>query len=84
MGISGTKAVWCAAERHWANGSQRERFSGMTRFLSYNILINDLAIKISLMLIECSGDAILGSILDPEARNSIAEDLGDLDTSRSD
>lgn len=51
-------------------------------FSSYNILINGLGIKISLMLMKCSGDTMLGSILNTEARKVIAEDLGDLDMSR--
>lgn len=51
-------------------------------FSSYNVLINDLGIKISLILMKCSGDTILGSILNTEARNVIPEDLGDLDMSR--
>lgn len=61
--------------------SQR-RVSGMTMFSSYNVLITVLGIKISLMLMKCSGDAILGSILNTEARNGIPEDLGDLNMSR--
>ena len=51
-------------------------------FSSYNVLINDLSVKISLMLMKCSGDAMLGSILNTEVRNVIPEDPSDLDTSR--
>lgn len=60
------------------------RLSGMTMFSSYNVLINDLGIKISLMLMKRSGDAVLGSILSLEVHNVIAEAMGSLDMSRSD
>lgn len=33
--------------------------SGMPMFSSFNVLINDLGIKISLMLMKCSRDAML-------------------------
>lgn len=62
----------------------QRQVSETARFSSYNVLINDLSTKISLMLMTYSGDAMLGSILNAAARNIIAEDLGDLDTSRSD
>lgn len=62
----------------------QRQVSETARFSSYNVLINDLGTKISLMLMTYSGDAMLGSILNAAARNIIAEDLGDLDTSRSD
>lgn len=62
----------------------QRQVSGTARFSSYNVLINDLGTKISLMLMTYSGDAMLGSILNAAARNIVAEDLGDLDTSRSD
>lgn len=60
------------------------QLSGMTMFSSYHVLINDLGIKISLMLMKRSGDAMLGSILSTEAHNVIAEAMGYLDMSRSD
>lgn len=62
----------------------QRQVSETARFSSYNVLINDLSTKMSLMLMTYSGDAMLGSILNAAARNIIAEDLGDLDTSRSD
>lgn len=58
------------------------QLSGMTIFSSYNVLINDLSIKISLMLMKCSGGTMLGIILNTEARDVIPEDLGDFDMSR--
>lgn len=87
VGISGIKGGvgWSReALSKWLTVHQvsQGQVSGMTMFSSYNVLINDLGIKISLMLMKCSGDSMLGSILNTEARNAIPEDLGDLDTSR--
>jgi len=51
-------------------------------FSAYNILTNDLGIKLCLMLMKLSGDAMQGSILSTEAHNVVPEDLGDLNRSR--
>lgn len=88
-GISGVKGgAMCSREAPskglMVHRDPQRQVSGMARLSSYNVLINDLGTKISLMLMKCSGDAILGSILNAAAHNIIAEDLGDLDTSRSD
>lgn len=87
MGITGIKggAVW--STEALSKGLRlyqvsQGQLSGMTIFSSYNVLINDLGIKISLMLMKCSGSAMLGSILNTEARNVIPENLGDFDMSR--
>lgn len=62
VGISGIKGGGSEEQgsteqrAHWVSQGQ---VSGMPMFSPFNVLINDLGIKISLMLMKCSRDAML-------------------------
>lgn len=62
VGISGIK---CGGSGEQGSTKQRAdqvsqgQVSGMPMFSSFNVLINDLGTKISLMLMKCSRDAML-------------------------